>query len=220
MHTPSPIRRATALASTLLAMAGTADARWCGDRCDQVVIDWNAETHQLIKADSGYADPMAASRVLAMVHLAMHDAANAVQPRYARYAAADKGEAAATPAARTPAKAAAAARDAAREAEGLAALAAAVAAHDVLLALLPRQQAALRVALDAVLLDAGPGAATDGARQAGAPPPLPPCSHDVRRTAATPARSTSPARARASTATRPASSSSPRRTGARCSRSR
>ena len=40
----------------------------------------------MIKAATGYQDPMAASRILAMVHLAMHDAVNAAQPRYRTYA--------------------------------------------------------------------------------------------------------------------------------------
>ena len=56
------------------AVAGSAQAHerrdaasWCADRCDQIVIDWNQQTHQVIKAADGYQDPMAASRILADV---------------------------------------------------------------------------------------------------------------------------------------------------------
>jgi hypothetical protein len=53
---------ALALSSQAAAAIGT----WCKERCDQIVIDWNLQTHQVIKAADGYANPMAASRVLAM----------------------------------------------------------------------------------------------------------------------------------------------------------
>ena len=110
-------------------------APWCADRCDQVVIDWNATAHQAIKANDGYADPMAASRVLAMMHLAMHDAVNATRPRYATYTQVERDEAA------DPA------------------VAAVTAAHDVLAALIKKEQATavLKAALDATMLDAGIG---------------------------------------------------------------
>jgi hypothetical protein len=121
----------------------------CPDRCDQVIIDWNQHTHQVIKAADGYVDPMAASRVLAMVHLAMHDAVNAVQPRYRAHtyrppgAAPERGSVDAT-------------------------VAAAVAAHDVLLALYPKHKELLAVALDATLHDAGLGRAVEQGRKLGA----------------------------------------------------
>jgi hypothetical protein len=68
----------------------------------------------VIKASDGYADPMAASRSLAMVHLAMHDAVNAARARYATYASVERDDAA------DPA------------------VAAVSAAHDVLAALYPK----------------------------------------------------------------------------------
>lgn len=116
------------------AAAGVANSPWCANRCDQLVLDWNATAHQVIKAADGYADPLAASRALAMMHLAMHDALNAASPQYASYT-------------RT-----AAVRDADP------ALAAVTAAHDVLLALYPAQQALLRASLDESAHDAGIGA--------------------------------------------------------------
>lgn len=151
LHAP---RRLATLALAALAAAGTGaaartpEASWCADRCDQIVIDWNQHTHQVIKADNGYADPMAASRVLAMVHLAMHDAVNAVQPRYRSYAyqpAAPAGS---------------------QDAD--AAVAAAVAAHDVLATLYPKQKTLLQATLDATLHDAGIGSAAEQGRRIGA----------------------------------------------------
>ncbi len=59
---------------------------WCAGRCDGVITDWSLTAFQVIKAGDGYGDPMAASRSLAMMHAAMHDAANAVRPRFQRYA--------------------------------------------------------------------------------------------------------------------------------------
>jgi hypothetical protein len=125
------------------ATVGTAQARdrheaapWCADRCDQVVIDWNALAYQVIKTSDGYTNPMAASRSLAMVHLAMHDAVNATHARYATYTSVER-DAAADPA-----------------------VAAVSAAHDVLAALYPKEQIAvlLNSTLDQTLLDAGVGA--------------------------------------------------------------
>jgi hypothetical protein len=138
---------AAALASLLSAgSAVAASPAWCGDRCDEIVVDWNAATHQVIKAADGYADPMAASRVLAMVHLAMHDAVNAAAPRYAPYALAPS----------------------AKRVSADAAVAAATAAHDVLAAIYPAQQVSLRPLLDKTLLDAGPGATAAEGRALGA----------------------------------------------------
>jgi hypothetical protein len=127
--------------------AMAANKAWCGDRCDQIVIDWNLQTHQVIQAAEGYANPMSASRVLAMVHLAMHDAVNAAQPRYRAYAY--------SPPATT-------------NTDADAAVAAASAAHDVLAALYPKQKHLLRAALDATLLDAGTGAAVEQGKKLGA----------------------------------------------------
>ncbi len=121
---------------------------WCGDRCDQLVLDWNQTTHQVIKAANGYANPLTASRSLAMVHLAMHDAVNIATPRYTTYAAGNT-------------KLRPHGASAADEAE--AAVAAVVAAHDVLLALYPAQKDLLRATLDESMHDAGKGAAVDAA---------------------------------------------------------
>lgn len=136
---------AAVAASTHAAQSGTT---WCANRCDQVVIDWNQQTHQVIKAATGYQDPMAASRVLAMVHLAMHDAVNAAQPRYRAYAY--KPEA---PAGSSGADAA---------------VAAAAAAHDVLAALFPKQRDMLRAMLDVTLHDAGVGSSIVEGKKLGA----------------------------------------------------
>jgi hypothetical protein len=133
-------------AAALSLWADPSHAAWCGDRCDAVVTDWNAFAHQVITADDGYSNPMAASRSLAMLHLAMHDAVNAVQPRYASWAA-----------------------NAPSGAKGAdATAAAAVAAHDMLRALYPKQEALLRAQLEVSLRDAGIGAAVQQGRDVGA----------------------------------------------------
>jgi hypothetical protein len=108
-------------------------AAWCGNRCDEVVIDWSATAYQSIKAADGYQNPMGASRSLAMMHLAIHDAANAVRPRYATYATTER-DAAADPV-----------------------VAAVTAAHDVLAQLYPSQRASLKAHLERSLQDAGSG---------------------------------------------------------------
>lgn len=123
-------------------------ANACADRCDAVVIDWSAAAVQVIEAADGYADPMAASRALAMMHLAMHDAVNAVRPRYRRYALdtlpASAGEADAT-------------------------VAAAVAAHDVLAGLYPQPAATtrLKAQLARTLFEAGVGATVEAGKATG-----------------------------------------------------
>ena len=113
--------------------ATNAEPAWCASRCDAIVVDWNATAYQLFKAANNYADPLGASRVLAMMHLAMHDAANAARPRYATFAL-DERDAQADPA-----------------------VAAASAAHDVLVALFPAQQGIAKVELDKSLVEAGIG---------------------------------------------------------------
>jgi len=141
-----------ALALAALAAPSPADAAtpktWCADRCDQIVIDWNLRTYETIKATDGYQNPLAASRTLAMVHLAMHDAVNAVQPRYQPYAYVPRAES--------------------TKMEADVAVAAAVAAHDVLAALYPKQMEMLSAALDASILDAGAGAAVEQGKKVGA----------------------------------------------------
>jgi PAP2 superfamily len=116
------------------ARAAAATPAWCAAHCADVITDWSAIAYQTLHAASGYADPMAASRVLAMMHLAMHDAANTAAPRYATYTRA--------PAAQRGADAA---------------VAAAVAAHDVLAALFPKQRPTLAAALATSLADAPQG---------------------------------------------------------------
>lgn len=149
MPTPSRVFAALALAALAASAQSAAPPKaWCAERCDQIVIDWNLQTHQVIQAVDGYRDPMAASRILAMVHLAMHDAVNAAQPRYRAYAyRPDAGPS---------------------HAGADAPVAAAVAAHDVLATLYPAQQSLLRATLDATLLDAGVGPAVERGRQLGA----------------------------------------------------
>ena len=141
-------RRCTVIAVAIAALFGgvtaadaadqtsrEAAAAWCAARCDELVIDWNAIAYQVIKADENYANPMSASRSLAIMHLAMHDAVNAARPRYAAYAYTERDNAAD------------------------AAVAAVTAAHDVLAALYPKQTVLLKAALDKSLVDAGTTAA-------------------------------------------------------------
>jgi hypothetical protein len=120
------------------AATGVEPVHWCASRCDELVVDWNAIAYQVIKAADGYRDPLFASRALAMMHLAMHDAANAARPRYAPY----------VPIGRDP--------------QADPAIAAVAAAHDVLAALYPAQrETMLRPALDKSLFDAGSGPDVD-----------------------------------------------------------
>jgi len=115
---------------------------WCAEHCDRVVAGWSLAAYQAIQKAEGYRDPMAASRSLAMMHLAMHDAVNTVVPRYRRYALKTQ-----------PA--------AGRKAD--AAVAAAVAAHDVLAALYPGPAAAqlLEIELEKTRCEAGLGPAVE-----------------------------------------------------------
>ncbi|UNK48135.1 phosphatase PAP2 family protein [Lysobacter sp. S4-A87] len=84
------------------------------------VTDWNATTNQVIGAAGG---PPQQFRVFAMVHIAIHDALNAIDPRYKTYAAVGAGNPNASPDA-----------------------AVARAARDVLLATLPTQAATINTA--------------------------------------------------------------------------
>ena len=68
------------------------------------ITDWNKTTHDVMRAANVASNP--ASRALAMVHVAMSDAVNGVQDRYARYLP----DAAAAPGASAEAAAATAAR--------------------------------------------------------------------------------------------------------------
>jgi hypothetical protein len=124
----------TGTSAASAATAGSAPMSWCASRCDELVVDWNATAYQVIKAADGYRDPLFASRALAMMHLAMHDAANAARPRYTLYVAMD------------------------RDPQADPAIAAVAAAHEVLAALYPGQrETLLQPALDKSLFDAGNG---------------------------------------------------------------
>src|SRR5262245_25119887 len=83
-----------------------------------VIVAWNRVAHDLAVAEDQFLT-FKGQRALAMMHLAMHDALNAIVPVYETYAIAG-GRHPADPAA-----------------------AAAQAAHDVLMALYPGQQGAL-----------------------------------------------------------------------------
>ena len=115
--------------------ADRAEERLPGGRVGgHLVVDWSLAAYQAIRAENGYRDPLAASRTLAMMHLAMHDAVNAAAPRHATYLPAADG-AGADPG-----------------------VAAAAAAHGVLLAFCPGQRAALDLTLSNTTVEAGSGA--------------------------------------------------------------
>jgi hypothetical protein len=71
-------RFATAIAVFMVLYATTARA--------DVITDWNQNAIEVLKAANIAGNP--ASRAMAMVHVAMSDAVNSVQPRYKRYASA------------------------------------------------------------------------------------------------------------------------------------
>jgi hypothetical protein len=130
-----------------LAASPAAASQGAGPRAAQpgdLIAGWSLAAHQAIRAKDGYRDPLAASRVLAMMHLAMHDAANAAAPRFATWLPVSTGQG------------------------GDPAVAAAVAAHDVLRAFCPDQRDALQFELDKTLLEAGRGEAAARGRTLGA----------------------------------------------------
>jgi hypothetical protein len=128
-------------AATWQADASTeAEPRLCDDRCGGLIAGWN-ETAETILADLPAPE---AGRALAMAHLAMHDAVNAALPRYAAYALVGR-DAGADPA-----------------------VAAAAAAHDVLLAAVPSAAGRLAEALAVSLAEAVPAADASRARSLGA----------------------------------------------------
>jgi hypothetical protein len=102
---------------------------------NDVVLAWSTVAHDAFLAHDGYAHGNLAVRTYAMMHLAQHDAVNAVTPVYARYAYAWAD----------------------RAADAVAA--AAVAAHDVMVAVLPGQQPAFdaELARDLALVPDGAG---------------------------------------------------------------
>ena len=52
----------------------------------KVILDWSVHTENAMVVDSGNIDPLPATRVLSMVHAAMHDAINAADPIFESYA--------------------------------------------------------------------------------------------------------------------------------------
>lgn len=85
----------------------------------QVVLDWSGHARTVLQAQTGSQDPLVGTRTLAMVHLAMHDAVNAVDRQYQPYAHAPM------------------------DTQADAVAAAATAAHRVLAGLFPAQSASL-----------------------------------------------------------------------------
>ena len=130
-------------AAGLRAVASTeAEPGLCEGRCGGLVAGWNETAEAAIAASGMPAHE--AGRVLAMVHLAMHDAVNAALPRHGTYALAIR-DGGADPA-----------------------VAGAAAAHDVLLALFPRQADRLASALAESLAEAVPAAEAARGRALGA----------------------------------------------------
>jgi hypothetical protein len=136
MHTKLTIGLVAASAA-LTAVAGSREKQNSSSAIDtdesHVILDWNRFAPQIIAADNGYLNPLPATRALAMMHLAMHDAVNAAAPRYATYAI----------------------RTFDRQADP--AIAAAQAAHDVLATIYPKQKPALDIYLEQYLGEAGVG---------------------------------------------------------------
>ena len=102
---------------------------------NDAIVRWNEATVAALTAHDGYLNPSAAARLYAIVHVAQHDAVNAVRPRYESHAF-DGRDAAADPVA-----------------------AAASAAHAVLVATFPAQQAQLDATLATSLAAVPDGAA-------------------------------------------------------------
>lgn len=135
----------SALAAPMATAAPLDEPKWCAPDCGDIVSDWSLTAYAVIRAANGYADPMAASRVLASMHIAMHDAVNAGDGRYSTHMATEPATAPYD-----------------------AAVAAAVAAHDVLVGFHPDQAGIAGAALESSLLDAGVGPAVEAGRTVGA----------------------------------------------------
>ncbi len=135
---------ASAFAAPQASATPAGDPGWCQPDCGDIVSDWSLTAYAVIRAANGYVDPMAATRVLASMHIAIHDAANAGAGRYLTHSAITVPEV-----------------------DYDAAVAAAVAAHDVLVGFFPDQAAIAGAALDASLLDAGVGPAVEAGRAVG-----------------------------------------------------
>lgn len=125
-------QRWIALAGALLLLAGTATAKPKKDVAE-AVFEWNAVATDAMVAFAGTnppgIPPYREARIYAMAFLAVHDALNAIQPRYASYAC-DAFSPGASPTA-----------------------AVATAAHDVLVAVFPAQTARFEAAYQAALDD-------------------------------------------------------------------
>jgi hypothetical protein len=52
----------------------------------QVILDWSAHTENAMVVDSGNIDPLPATRIISMVHVAQHDAINAIEANFEKYA--------------------------------------------------------------------------------------------------------------------------------------
>ena len=125
---------AAALAATALGLAAAGPA--AGNDAE-VVVEWNQLLQQNIPASAGLSSP----RYYAMMHIAVFDAVNSIEPRYRPY--------------RTRV---ATARGASTQA------AAAQAAHDVLVALIPAGQPAFDAALAARVAGIDPGTSRLGSQ--------------------------------------------------------
>jgi hypothetical protein len=110
-------------------------------RADEVTR-WNKLATDV--AAAAHTDPLTESRTFAMLHVAIHDAVNAVEPRYERYV-----------------------RTMSELKGGSAPVAAAVAAHDTLVAFYPSGRQVFDAALDEALQAAGKGNATERGVAAG-----------------------------------------------------
>ena len=174
----------------LAAAAAPEESSWCSPGCAHIVADWSLTAYSVVRAANGYADPMAATRVLASMHLATHDAANAAE----------------APAEATPVAAGSERADAA--------MAAAVAAHDVLAGFFPDQATITDAALAAMLLDAGVGPSVDAGGAVGAAAAAAVLA-DLADDGADVVENWPSRRAPATTGTFPAGTSSSGRTGAR-----
>jgi len=134
---PTPLRilpiSLVAASAALAAVSGAQGKRAAPSYVaeSQLILDWNRFAQQIIAADNGYVNPLPATRALATMHLAMHDAINAAVPRYATYAI------------RT------------RDTQADPTVAAAQAAHDVLVAIYPKQKPALETFLEQYLGEVG-----------------------------------------------------------------
>jgi len=72
----------SAFAAPFAHAAVPEEPAWCRPDCRGIVSDWSLTAYAVIRAADGYTNPMAAARVLAAMHIAMHDAANAAGGHY------------------------------------------------------------------------------------------------------------------------------------------